>query len=58
MLDFNTIQIMPESIFTYKILIGLAVLICFVAILTIITIFKDKTTALVTLTTMLFLVAG
>jgi hypothetical protein len=58
MLDFSTIEIIPESIFTYKILICLAVTICLVAVLTIINLFRDKTTALVTLTTMLFLVAG
>lgn len=58
MLDFSTIEIIPESIFTYKILICLAVTICLVAVLTIINLFRDKTTALVTLTTMLFLVVG
>ena len=58
MLDFRTIEIIPESIFTYKILICLAVTICLVAVLTIINLFRDKTTALVTLTTMLFLVVG
>lgn len=58
MLDFSTIEIIPESIFTYKILICLAVTIRLVAVLTIINLFRDKTTALVTLTTMLFLVVG
>lgn len=58
MLDFSTIEIIPESIFTYKILICLAVTICLVAVLTIINLFRDKTTAIVTMSTVLFLVAG
>lgn len=58
MLDFSTIEIIPESIFTYKILICLAITICLVAVLTIINLFRDKTTAIVTMSTVLFLVAG